>query len=99
MSDKRFARVGDILPAVLKSFGLEQKLKEREILAIWPRIVGEEIAARTKAVKIEDGVLYVNVDHGAWMQELYFMEKELLKRLKDEAPHIKCRKIRFGTSK
>jgi len=99
MSHKRFARVGDILPAVLKSLGLDQKLKEREILACWAEVVGEEIAARTQAVNIDRGVLFVRVDHSAWMQELHFMEKEIIAKLKDKKPGIVIRKIRFGTGK
>jgi hypothetical protein len=50
MRPKRFARIGDILPAVLKSAGLEQKLRDQEILTIWPAVVGEEIAARTQCL-------------------------------------------------
>lgn len=96
MRHKQFARIGDILPAVLKSAGLEQRLREQKILAIWPTVVGEDIAARTKAVRIEKGVLHVYVEHGAWMQELYFMEKELIRKLRDSAPEIECRKIRFS---
>ena len=99
MDHRRFARVGDILPAVLKSVGLDQKLKEREILTIWPAVVGEEIAARAKAVKINEGVLYVHVDHGAWMQELHFMEKEIIRKLREKVPDARCHKIRFGTGK
>jgi predicted nucleic acid-binding Zn ribbon protein len=99
MSQKRFARVGDILPAVLKSIGLDQKLREREILACWAEVVGEEIAARTRAIKIDRGVLFVHVDHSAWMQELHFMEREIIERLNEKKPGITVRKIRFGTGK
>jgi predicted nucleic acid-binding Zn ribbon protein len=99
MRPKRFARIGDILPAVLKSAGLEQKLRDQEILTIWPTVVGEEIAARTTAVKMDNGVLHIQVEHSAWLQELYFMEKEIIRKLKERAPHIECRKIRFGAAK
>lgn len=98
MRRKRFARIGDILPAVLKSAGLEQKLRDQEILTIWPTAVGSEIAARTTAVKMEKGVLHVHVDHSVWVQELHFLEQEILQRLRKEAPHIHCRRIRFITS-
>jgi predicted nucleic acid-binding Zn ribbon protein len=99
MNDKRFARVGELLPAVLKSFGLEHKFRDQEVLALWPEVVGEQIAARTKAVRIEKGVLFVHVNHGAWMQELHFKEKELVKELRDRAPRSTVRRIRFGTFK
>ena len=93
---KRFARIGDILPAVLKSAGLEQRLRDQEILTIWPTAVGEAIAARTTAVKMEHGVLHVQVAHSVWLQELYFMEKEILLKLREKAPHIECRRIRLS---
>ena len=96
MSQSRFARVGDILPTVLRSIGLDRRLKEQGILAIWPQVVGEDIAARTQPVKIEDGVLYVRVNHSAWMQELHFMEKEILRKLKEAAPNIEVGRIRFS---
>jgi predicted nucleic acid-binding Zn ribbon protein len=97
MMPRRFARIGDILPAVLKSVGLEQRLREQEILKVWPTAVGADIAARTRAVKMEKGVLFVQVEHGAWLQELHFMEREIIEKLRERAPGIKCRKIRFST--
>lgn len=96
--NKRFSRVGDLLPAVLKSVGLEQRFREQELLALWPAIVGEQIAAHTRAVSVEKGVLFVHVDHGAWMQELYFKEKELVAKLREKAPQARLRRIRFGTA-
>jgi hypothetical protein len=97
MSQNRFARVGDLLPAVLKSLGLDRKLKQQEIISIWPEVVGTEIAARTQAYKVDKGVLFVRVDHSAWILELHFMEKEILKKLKSRAPEIDIKRIRFGT--
>lgn len=99
MSDNRFARVGDILPAVIKSIGLDQKIKELELLKLWPAVVGRDIAARTEAVKVEDGVLHVRVEHGAWMQELHFLEREIIERLREECPEVKIHRIRFGTGR
>jgi predicted nucleic acid-binding Zn ribbon protein len=99
MSQKRFARVGELLPTVLKSIGLGQRLKEQEVLGIWAQVVGEEIAARTQPLRVERGVLYVRVDQSAWLQELHFMEKEILRKLKEKAPDVELVRIRFGASK
>ena len=46
MSEKNFTKIGDILPSVLKSTGLAERLREREILSLWPAVVGREIAGR-----------------------------------------------------
>ena len=99
MERKKISRVGDILPAVLKSIGLDQKFKEREILSIWPTVVGDEIAAQTHALKIERGVLYVQVENPVWRQELHFMEKEIYRKLREKVPEIKFHKIRFTATK
>jgi len=99
MSQKRFARVGELLPTVLKSIGLGQRLKEQEVLGIWAQVVGEEIAARTQPLRVDKGVLYVRVDQSAWLQELHFMEKEILRKLKEKAPDVELDRIRFGASK
>jgi predicted nucleic acid-binding Zn ribbon protein len=96
MGQKKYARIGDILPSVLRSIGLDRRLREHEILAIWPQVVGAEIAARTQPIKIERGVLYVRVDHSAWMQELHFMEREILAKLRESAPDVVIDHIRYG---
>lgn len=96
MADRKFTRVGELLPSILSKLGLEQRFKENEVLASWPSIVGKELASRTKATRVDRGILYVHVDHGAWMQELHFMEKELLRRLRAQAPGVKLKKIQFS---
>ena len=97
MADRRFTRVGELLPSILSRLGLEQRFREQTILALWPTIVGDERSSRTQATKVDRGVLYVRVDHGAWMQELHFMEKELLRKLRAQAPGVKLKKIQFSS--
>lgn len=95
--DRKFTKVGELLPSILSKLGLEQRFKEQKVLSLWPVVVGDELASRTKATKIDHGVLYVRVDHGAWMQELHFIEKELLRKLRAQAPGVKLTKIRFSS--
>lgn len=97
MTENKFTKIGDILPSILKAAGLDKKLREREVLSFWPEVVGEDVAARTQAVKIHKGVLYVHVSHSAWMQELHFIEKEIIEKLKTKTPDIKITQIRFST--
>ncbi len=99
MNSSAFVKVSDILPAILKKIGLTQRLEEKEILSLWADVVGDEIAARSRAVKYARGVLHVHVSHGAWMQELHFMEKEILRKFAEKAPRAHIQKIRFGTMK
>jgi predicted nucleic acid-binding Zn ribbon protein len=97
MADRKFTKVGELLPSILSKLGLEQRFKEQKVLHMWPTVVGDELAARTKATRIDRGVLYVRVDHGAWMQELHFIEKDLLRKLRAQAPGVQLTKIRFSS--
>ncbi|MGD8414520.1 MAG: DUF721 domain-containing protein [Candidatus Latescibacterota bacterium] len=97
MAGRKFTKVGELLPSILSRLGLEQRFKEQKILALWPTIVGDELASRTQATRVDRGVLHVRVDHGAWMQELHFMEKELLRKLRAQAPGVKLKKIQFSS--
>ena len=99
MRKSEFTKVSNLLPAILKKIGLARRLEEREILAMWEGVVGEEIAARTQAVKYARGILYIQVTHGAWMQELHFMEQEILQKLAEKMPGAKFQKIRFSSMK
>lgn len=81
---------------MLKRLGLEQRFKEQEVLALWPDVVGPDLASRTVASRIDKGVLYVRVDHGAWMQELHFIEKDLVRKLRAAAPGVDLKRIRFS---
>jgi predicted nucleic acid-binding Zn ribbon protein len=62
-------RVDRILPGVLSECGLAERLAERTLLAAWPQIVGERLAAHVRAVDLRDGVLLLAAGHGAWRQE------------------------------
>ena len=68
-------------------------------MSLWPSVVGKEIAARTTAVSVDDGVLHVRVEHSVWLQELYFMERQILRRLKEAAPEVNCERIRFSAGR
>lgn len=96
MKKRNFSRIGERLPTVLRALGLEQRFREQELLAKWPAVVGPEIAARTEATRVEKGVLYVHVDHGAWIQELHFIENDLLRKLRGAVRGVTLRRIRFS---
>ena len=96
MTRSKFTPVGEVLPAVLRSLGLERKFRDLRLLEEWADVVGPEISARTRPTRIEHKVLHVYVDHGAWMQELHFIEKDLIEKLRERVPGVDLKKIRFS---
>ena len=96
MAEKPSLRVGDILPGVLSSIGMDEKMEEAKLLKEWPEIVGEAVARRSAPRCIIKGQLYIEVENSAWMQEIRFHQGKILERIKERFPGLKLKGIRLG---
>ncbi len=81
--------------SVLKTLGLDEKLKRMEVLNIWEKVVGEQIAKVTKAERIDKNILYVRVEKAVWRNELIFLKKEIIKKLNKELEEEIVKEIVF----
>ncbi len=81
---KQAARAGDLVDKLLKGLGLDERLQQYRALIIWDEVVGPQIAARTRPVRIREGVLEVNVDQPTWRQQLQLMKPKILTQLNAE---------------
>lgn len=78
---KQAALAGDLVERLLKGFGLDERLQQYRALIIWEEVVGPQIAARTRPIRIREGVLEINVDQPTWMQQLQLMKPKILAQL------------------
>jgi predicted nucleic acid-binding Zn ribbon protein len=69
-----------VLEGVLRECGLEDRLAQRRALDAWDVVVGREIAAHSRAIDLEQGVLTLQADHGAWRQELTLLMPQIMTR-------------------
>ncbi|MGK2943569.1 MAG: DUF721 domain-containing protein [Desulfuromonadales bacterium] len=81
---KQAARAGELVDKMLKGLGLDERLHQYRALIIWEEVVGPQIAARTRPIRIREGVLEVNVDQPTWMQQLQLMKPKILTQLNAE---------------
>jgi hypothetical protein len=63
--------------------------------AVWPGVVGDELARRTEPISIERGLLRVAVPDGRWRLALHRMRREILARLRDAAGSLAPRQLGF----
>ncbi|NLI70257.1 MAG: DUF721 domain-containing protein [Firmicutes bacterium] len=75
--------IGEIIKKILHKKGLLEVVKQQEVLIKWAEMVGEKIAARTKAVKINKGVLWVKVSDSVWTHHLAMLKPKILTRMGD----------------
>lgn len=68
--------------SVLGQRGYELSCREAAVVAGWPEIVGEKVAAQTRCTELRGGKVYVEVKSAAWRQELSCVREELLSILR-----------------
>lgn len=56
------------------------RLKEGLALYFWPRVAGKELAAKARAVRASNGILWVKCPDPAFSYNLHFFKKEILKK-------------------
>jgi len=88
--------IGDLVPNVMRSFGLEARVWESQICSDWTELVGEQVANHTRPGRLDNGCLYIFVSSSAWLSELMRYGKiEIEKKLQQRFGANKIRSIRF----
>lgn len=82
--ENRTQKIDGLVEAVLKQMGLYQQYKEREICNIWPEVVGQMIASRTKSVSMTNGRLLVAFSSAVVRNEIMMVKEGLIKALNDK---------------
>lgn len=91
----KFTRLGDVLPRVVRGLRLETVVAAQPAVNNWPQIAGASIAAHTRAVLVERGVLVVAADSPAWMTQLVYLKPQLLRKVTARVGRGKVTDIRF----
>jgi predicted nucleic acid-binding Zn ribbon protein len=74
-----FERVSDVLRKIQEKNGkLATRIREATAFQRWESAVGPLIAKHSRALRVENGVLVVEVDHSAWKSELHYRKRQIL---------------------
>lgn len=87
--------IGDVLQHLTVEQGWESPLAKAELLAMWPEIVGPDMAAHASPVGIEQGVLTVRCGSTAWAQQLRTMRVIVTTRIVERFPAAGVETVRF----
>ena len=91
----RPTKLGQVLGNVLEQHGLQDQIKRMEVLDVWPEIVGEHIAAVTRAKGVSEATLIVEVRTSAWLMELNMLKGDFLGRVNARLPEAPLERIVF----
>ncbi len=84
---KRAEKVGSLLKQLLGQPGLGEQLTRHQAWLIWDQLVGKQIAAHARPLKLRKGVLEVQVDHPVWMQQLQLLKPQILQKITAQIPN------------
>jgi hypothetical protein len=96
---KKPQSIHSILERTLKSLEIDVPLKTYSIVGAWNEIVGESVAGHSQPRSIRNQILFIDVDHPTWMQQLQFLKPTLLDQINAFLGGPQIQDIRFKLGK
>jgi predicted nucleic acid-binding Zn ribbon protein len=75
---------GAVLDRLVKARNWQRPAAEATVFGAWDKVVGADIAAHCRPVKLEDGELTVEAESTAWATQLRLLARKLLTRIAGE---------------
>ncbi|MDR1924432.1 MAG: DUF721 domain-containing protein [Planctomycetaceae bacterium] len=88
-------RVADMIPQLISRYGIQQHRNFDHVVLAWRDAVGQPFDVVTSVVGLQRGILTIAVKHNAFVQELSFIQNELLKSMQTKIPNEKIEKIKW----
>ena len=96
---KKSQPLRSILEKTLKTLEIDVPLKTYTILGAWNEIVGESVAVHSQPRSIRNRILFIDVSHPTWMQQLQFLKPTLLEKVNTFLGEPLIQDIRFKLGK
>ncbi|PIV20137.1 MAG: hypothetical protein COZ69_02845 [Deltaproteobacteria bacterium CG_4_8_14_3_um_filter_45_9] len=96
---KKPQSIRSILDKTMKSLEIDVPLKTYSILEAWNEIVGESVAGHSQPRSIRNRILFIDVSHPTWMQQLQFLKHTLLDKVNAFLGEPLIQDIRFKLGK
>jgi predicted nucleic acid-binding Zn ribbon protein len=78
---------GVMLERLMKARGWERPKAEATVFGSWEKVVGSDIAAHSRPMKLDAGVLTVEAESTAWATQLRMLAGRLLQQIAAEVGH------------
>jgi predicted nucleic acid-binding Zn ribbon protein len=76
--------LASVLSRLVKARGWQRPTAEATVFGAWERVVGADVAAHCRPVKLENGELTVEAESTAWATQLRLLAGKLLGRIAGE---------------
>lgn len=86
----------DVIDKLMRAYRLEGKMKELDIIAEWPEMMGIAVSNRTKKIEIRNNILYLTMDSAVMRDELSYGKQIIIQRINDKAGFAMIKDVWFG---
>ncbi|MDR2130218.1 MAG: DUF721 domain-containing protein [Odoribacteraceae bacterium] len=83
MKQAKTQKLDELVALYLKQTGLDRKFKEMEACRVWPEVVGQAIATRTREVTMTGGKLFVRFTSSVVRSEMAMVKEGVIRALND----------------
>lgn len=95
MAGSRIKDVSSLLGAFFDEEKLKQGGRYAEFFGAWKQIAGERLAAHSRVVDVDKGILIVEAEHPGWIQLLQLDQSRILEATARRFPELALRAIMF----
>ena len=74
-------RLCSILEETLKTMGIAVPMKPYSLWGAWKEVVGDAVASNTRPSGFRNRILFIDVSHPTWVQQLQFLKPTLLEKM------------------
>jgi predicted nucleic acid-binding Zn ribbon protein len=79
------ANMKTLIDKLIRSYGLESKMQELDVMSEWENIVGKMIARHTKDIQIRNKILYITLDSAPLKQELLMNRTRIIELVNEKS--------------
>jgi predicted nucleic acid-binding Zn ribbon protein len=83
------------LDKILKEYKLSKDLEAYRVFTDWGSLVGDRLAGHAKPVRINDGILYIEVDDPLWLVQIKYMKGIILQKIDSGIKKGALKDLRF----
>jgi hypothetical protein len=95
----KLKHIGSILDGTLKALEIDVPVKAHSIWRAWKEIVGESVALHAQPRSIHHRILFIDVSHSTWIQQLQFLKSTLIEKINAHLGGPLIEDIRFRLGK
>lgn len=77
--------LSEVIDKLMRAYRLDGKMKELDIIAAWPEMMGIAVSNRTKNIVIKNKTLYLTMDSAVMRDELVHGKQIIIHRINEKA--------------